>query len=92
MSEKHEFKVDTTITIGNILTVVGMLSAIVVFVISLNFTSMANGSNIKDLKQSMTTVQSTLSSMDQRLNGIESRLATLEERTKNMESGLGHLN
>jgi uncharacterized protein YoxC len=67
-------KIDTTITVGNLLSIVGMLAAIVIFVISLNFTSNANREDIKELKQTVKEIQNTV-------NAIDKRLAVLEERT-----------
>jgi uncharacterized protein YoxC len=67
-------KIDTTFTVGNILTIIGMIAAIIIFTISLNFTSGANRADIQELKQSMKEMQATL-------NSIDRRTAVLEERT-----------
>jgi hypothetical protein len=67
-------KIDTTFTVGNILTVIGMIAAVIIFTISLNFTSGANRADIQELKQSMKEMQVTL-------NSIDRRTAVLEERT-----------
>jgi uncharacterized protein YoxC len=67
-------KVDTTFTVSNILTIIGMIAAIIIFAISISFTSGANRSDIQELKQSMKEMQTTL-------NSIDRRTAVLEERT-----------
>ncbi|MDR2095668.1 MAG: hypothetical protein LBP76_09145 [Treponema sp.] len=67
-------KVDTTITIGNILSAIGMLAAIVVFLISINIITNENREDLKEIRQSMREMHTTL-------NAIDKRTAVLEERT-----------
>jgi hypothetical protein len=69
-------KIDTTFTMGNILTVMGMFAAIIIFIISLNFSSNASRADIQELKQSVREMQVTL-------NAIDKRTVILEERTGN---------
>ena len=66
-------KIDTTITIGNLLSVTGMLAAIAVFIISLNFTVAASREDIREIKQAVKELQATV-------NAIDKRTAVLEER------------
>jgi uncharacterized protein YoxC len=67
-------KFDATITVGNILSLVGMLAAIVVFVISLNFTTNASRDDIKELKQSIKEIQITVNAIDKRSAVLEDRM------------------
>jgi type VI protein secretion system component VasK len=80
-----DMKFDNTITFGNLLTMFGMVAAILMFVFSIHFTTNANRSDILALKQSVESTQvemrQSIADLQRTVNSIDKRLAVVEERT-----------
>jgi hypothetical protein len=74
-------KTDFTFTLGNLLSIIAMAGAIVVFVVSLTFLSGSNRDDIRDIKDSVTEVQMSLKDLQTVIYSIDRRTAVLEERT-----------
>jgi cell division protein FtsL len=80
MNENQKMRFDTTITFGNILTMVGMVAAILMFVVSIHFTTNANRAEIQSIKTSIAEINYTMTDLQKTVNSIDKRLAVLEAR------------
>jgi uncharacterized protein with FMN-binding domain len=74
-------KTDFTVTLGNLLSIIGMAVAIVIFVVSMTFMSSSNRDDIRELKVSVKEVQMSIKDLQTVINSIDRRTAVLEERT-----------
>ncbi|MDR1468804.1 MAG: hypothetical protein LBT00_05875 [Spirochaetaceae bacterium] len=74
-------KTDFTFTLGHILSIIAMVSAVVIFVVSLSFLSSSNRDDIRELKESVREVQMSIKDMQTVIHSIDRRTAVLEERT-----------
>jgi cell division protein FtsL len=81
-------KIDTTLTVGNMLTIIGMTGAIIIFIISLNAISSSNREDILELKQSVKEVQLSIRELQTTVNAIDKKTAVLEERTNRTSASL----
>jgi peptidoglycan hydrolase CwlO-like protein len=85
MTEKQGVKLNTTITVGNLLSMVGMGAAILMFVFSIHFTTNANRADILELKASIAEIQKTVTSIDKRLGMLEVRMDSLDKRMDRLD-------
>jgi cell division protein FtsL len=74
-------KTDFTFTLGNLLSIVGMACAIIIFVVSMTFMSSSNRDDIRELKDSVKEVQMSIKDLQTVIHSIDRRTAVLEERT-----------
>ncbi|MDR0637543.1 MAG: hypothetical protein LBG27_01345 [Spirochaetaceae bacterium] len=74
-------KTDFTFTLGNLLSMIAMAGAIVVFVVSMTFMSNSSRDDIRELKDSIKEVQMSIKDMQTVIHSIDRRTAVLEERT-----------
>jgi hypothetical protein len=81
-------KIDTTFTVGNILTILGMSGAIIIFIVSLNAISSSNREDILELKQYVKEVQLSIRELQTTVNAIDKKTAVLEERTSRTSASL----
>jgi peptidoglycan hydrolase CwlO-like protein len=81
-------KIDTTLTVGNMLTILGMTGAIIIFTVSLNVVSSSNREDILELKQAVKEVQLSIRELQTTVNAIDKKTAVLEERTNRTSASL----
>jgi hypothetical protein len=74
-------KTDFTFALGNLLSIIGMAVAIVIFVVSMTFMSRASRDDIRELKESVREVQMSIKDLQTVIHSIDLRTAVLEERT-----------
>ena len=73
-------KTDFTFTLGNLLSMIAMAGAIVIFVVSMTFMLSSNRDDIRELKESVKEVQMSIKDMQTVIDSIDRMTAVLEER------------
>jgi cell division protein FtsL len=81
VNEELNMKTDFTFTLGHILSIIAMVSAVIIFVVSLTFLSSSNRDDIRELKESVKEVQMSINNLQTVVHSIDRRTAVLEERT-----------